>query len=344
MIMVRKSRNVIISNFAFENIHSSLFLMQDTNFTEIKSMSISNLASPFTFENSIVELFSNISFNGNGNTSTSEGGAIRMFNSYLMIANSSFINNTAKSGGAIYFDCSSMMICGLSITDTTFDSNAASVKGGAIYYGFGRPQLKNVTNSNNSAPYGPNLASYAVKIKMLGNDEMVISNIGSNIKLEETIHLALLDYDDQVMVLNSVNQIIITPVDRSIASVRGVNSVLLHNGVATFDNLVAITKYGSKNVKFQASSKGIDSTKIKKVYGAEISENIVTFNFRDCMPGESIANNYSCNKCSAGSYSLQWSSSECFSCIDDAVCAGRDVIEVNPEFWRMTTNSTKIVE
>ena len=30
--------------------------------------------------------------------------------------------------------------------------------------------------------------------------------------------------------------------------------------------------------------------------------------------------------------------------MDDAVCLGRDVIEVNPEFWRMTTNSTKIVE
>jgi hypothetical protein len=30
--------------------------------------------------------------------------------------------------------------------------------------------------------------------------------------------------------------------------------------------------------------------------------------------------------------------------MENVVCLGRDQIEVNPEFWRMTTNSTKIVE
>jgi hypothetical protein len=146
------------------------------------------------------------------------------------------------------------------------------------------------------------------------------------------------------MVLNSVNQIVITPVDSTVSSIRGVIYVLLKNGVATFDNLVVVAKYGSHNIKYTVNSKAIDNIKVKEVYGSVSSNNTIAMNFRNWKPGESIIGGYSCQECSAGSYSLQWNSPECTSWIEDVVCLGRYQIEVNPEFWRMTTNSTKIVE
>jgi hypothetical protein len=203
-----------------------------------------------------------------------------------------------------------MVNCDLKINDSAFVGNNASSKGGAIYYGFKRPQLINVTNQGNAAPYGPDLASYAVKIRMVGSEEMVINNIGPDIKNEGVVKFELIDYEDQVMVLNNVDQIKITPRNVSNSSIGGVNLVLMQNGVASFDNLVATAKYGSQNVKYQASSKAISSEKISQVYGSVISDNLIIFNFRNCKPGESIIDNYKCHECSAGSYSLEWNSLE----------------------------------
>jgi hypothetical protein len=155
------------------------------------------------------------------------------------------------------------------------------MKGGAIYYTHKRPQLTNVTYSNNIAVYGLNIASYAFKIIMVDNDEMIINDVGSNIRYEHELKFALLDYDDQVMVLNSVNQIMITPVNSTVSSIRGVNSVLLKNGVANFDNLIAVAKYGSQNIKYTVNSKAINSAKVREVYGSTSTNSTITMNFRN---------------------------------------------------------------
>jgi predicted outer membrane repeat protein len=344
LIIVRKSENLTFNNFTLDHIENPLLTIQDSQFTKITYLNFSSSEIPITIERSTINEFTNSVFTNNGNITENKGGAINIFNSDVTLSNSTFSNNMAESGGAIYFDCTLMALCNLDVQTTVFSGNNADSKGGAIYYGYKRPQLTGVTNSNNHAPYGPDLASYAVMIKMLGSDEMIIDDVGSNIKYEKNVKFVLLDYDNQVMVLNNVNQITITPVDTSISSIGGVNSVLLKSGIATFDNLVATAKYGSKNIKYQVASKAINSVKINQVYGSTIGNNILTFNFRNCMPGESIIGDYKCQECSAGSYSFLWNSPKCFTCMDDVVCLGRDIIEVNPEFWRKTKNSTKIVE
>ena len=174
--------------------------------------------------------------------------------------------------------------------DTTFSNNRAIIKGGSIYYNFKRPTLTRVGMVNNTAPYGPNIASYAVKIRKYDStsDDIIIDNVGAGIKYDKEIKLALLDYDNQVMVLNSVNQITISSINTSISSVSGTNSVLLSKGVATLNDFVVEAKHGSKGVEFQASSKAIDTDKITQVYGGAVSNNTVTVNFRECMPGEQV--------------------------------------------------------
>jgi predicted outer membrane repeat protein len=76
--------------------------------------------------------------------------------------NSSFINNTHPFGGALYLTCPDFneKECQFFISDSTFIANSASLKGGAIYYDTYKPFLTNNTFLNNSAPYGPDLASY----------------------------------------------------------------------------------------------------------------------------------------------------------------------------------------
>ena len=199
--------------------------------------------------------------------------------------------------------------------------------------------------SNNSATYGPDLASYAVKIRIQGSDTetIVLDNIGSGIANEEPFTLELLDFDNQVMVMNNENQITISAMNRSQASVSGANSRQLDSGVATFDSFIAVGDPGSKGVKFQAGSKSINNAKVAQVHGTAF-DNLIDINFRMCKPGEYTSSSKECVECSAGTYSLIWKADTCLSCIDDVVCLGKDQLYVDEGFWRMTANSTKIVE
>ena len=140
---------------------------------------------------------------------------------------------------------------------------------------------------NNSAHYGPDLASYAVKIRIQGSDTdtIVLDNIGSGIVNEDSFTLELLDFDNQVMILNNQNQITISAMNRSQASVSGTNSKQISSGVATFDSFIAIAEPGLKGVKFQATSKSIINAKVTRVHGTAF-ENIIDINFRMCKPGE----------------------------------------------------------
>jgi hypothetical protein len=344
MILIRESQKINLSNLDFSNLNQTLMILRNSHVREIKNITIISSVNPLIVENSKIEALFDSTFAHNGNANVFRGGALYLLNSDMSIITSSFVNNTAESGGAVYFDCTSAFLWSLKVTDSEFNMNSATVKGGAIYYAYKRPQLTNVTYWNNAAAYGPNIASYAFKIIMVDNDEMIINDVGSNIRYEHELKFALLDYDNQVMVLNSVNQIVITPVDSAVSSIRGVNTVLLKDGVATFNNLIAVAKYGSQNIKYTVNSKAINSARVREMYGSTSNNNIITMNFRNWKPGERIIDDYSCNECSAGTYSFQWNSPECTSWMENVVCLGRDQIEVNPEFWRMTTNSTKIVE
>ena len=136
--------------------------------------------------------------------------------------------------------------------------------------------------TNNTAQYGPNIASYAVKITQENNpsSDITINDLGSGVKYNETLKLVVRDYDNQIMVLNDQNQIIITSVDSSKSQVGGFNSASLNQGKAEFDNFVVIAEPGSEGIMVLTSSKAIDSAKIMEVFGDVISNNTMKINFR----------------------------------------------------------------
>jgi len=165
---------------------------------------------------------------------------------------------------------------------------------------------------NNTALYGPNIASYATKItfKQDPTKEMKITNLGSGIVYEQEIELTLRDADDQIMVLDNSNQIILTSVvNSSLATVKGFNSAILKNGIAKFNNFIVVSEPGTQNIFVSATSKAINKNKLSILTGSTIKDNFIEVGFRFCKPGEQIFEK-ECRKCSPGTYSLNWNSTQ----------------------------------
>ena len=234
----------------------------------------------------------------NGDTSLLYGGAMLIDNSDVTIFNTTFTNNTAIHGAAMAFRCTSMALCSLNTTENRFVENTAEKEGGAIYYDYNRPEISSNIFVDNQAQYGSDIASYPVKIVNNGSrtDSMSISNIGSGIQYDDTITLALLDYDNQTMVLNDQDSITINPSDFSQSSIFGTNYGLLTDGVTSFSGLTFTNQPGAMNVPFVASSKAIDTDKINNVFGSQISDNIIDISFRWCQPGEIDDQNGTCTQ------------------------------------------------
>ena len=164
-----------------------------------------------------------------------------------------------------------------------FSLNNATDKGGAIDYNYLSPVSLNVTFLNNSAEYGPNFSSYAKRIGQVGShesDNITIDDVGSGIALESPLKLALFDNDDQIMSRNEGSQIIILPKDPSVSKISKINSALVREGIAIFDDLAAIAEPGSQSVEYVASSKAIYKEKISEVFNIDISDKTITMNFR----------------------------------------------------------------
>ena len=297
-------------------------------------------------QNSNVQSISNSNFTNNGNSTQRLGGEISISQSVVTIQNSSFTNNTAIDGGAINFGCTSVTNCNLTLNTLTFTDNNAVSQGGALHYDYVRPSFYGIQYINNTAQYGENIASYPVKIKIVNSsqDDLNLNNVGSGLTYNETLNFGLYDYDDQIMVLDNSDQLTISAIDTQVSSIAGINVGLLNQGVTSFDTLQFISTPGLTNIHYRITSKVIDSDKIQNVFGQSISDNNIYVNFRFCQPGEFITSANQCEVCSAGTYSFNWNSTQCESCLSDAVCNGGANIDVSAEYWRMTSNSTKIVQ
>ena len=104
----------------------------------------------------------------NGFFTTSDGGVIQSSNSNANIYNSTFINNTADVGGAIYLSCDNDQTCSYNIDNCTFIGNIAYTQGAGIYYDYFAPvmNLSTMTFINNTAPYGATIAAYAYSLEI----------------------------------------------------------------------------------------------------------------------------------------------------------------------------------
>ena len=103
---------------------------------------------------------------------------------------------------------------------------------------FRRPTMTNLGFDSNIAPYGPNVASYAIKIVEADSLSTIViyENIPSGIKMGSTLSFMLLDCDNQTFPDNSNSIKVNAQTQR--ASVSGFNSAKVDQGVAEFNNLI----------------------------------------------------------------------------------------------------------
>ena len=119
------------------------------------------------------------------NRSNSKGGGIYIwYKATLTVANSTFVNNTAGYGGAIYNDSFGSFGGQLAVTNSTFYNNSASTNGGAITTGASTfanalAVVRNSTFSANSAPTGGGIMVQAGSLTLANS--IVANSTGGDI-------------------------------------------------------------------------------------------------------------------------------------------------------------------
>ena len=330
-----------IRNVTLLDLNTTGVEFSKSNVTQISGMMLSSLPKGMIMKNTIISSFSSSQFVSWGSSKIAYGGAIDAIDSSIYLHNSTASRSIAQNGGAFSIRWNHYDLCDNKITGSNFESNAAEVKGGAIYYNFKRPLISNIKYANNSAPYGPNIASYSVKIieQTSKNTSITFNNIPSGIKFGSNLDLILQDYDNQT-IPDSSYQIKIYPITPN-ASVSGYDSARAVEGVASFSNLIFIFSPGSQHIQYKATSNAINAQ--SNIALGIPSYSTIDVSFRYWMPGEFQISKSECQTCAPGTYSFEWNSISWTNWISDTVCSGGAVVEVNLGYWRISTNSTTVL-
>ena len=292
MINIAKTHVELMQGITVNEVEAISMQILSSTITEID---MCNLTSGIYVKESSIGVFKNSKISSSGSTSTLYGGALNIQNSNSTMRNMTFENNIAQTGGAIHISCDTYDICQNIISDSTFSNNFAVQQGGAINYDFRRPDISNLEFINNQAAYGPNIASYPVRIvnSVRMDEQIVLTNVTSGMTYHETITMLLVDYDSQTMNLINISQVNIVPVTSG-ATLQGVDYSVLINGQADFDNLQFVYGPGQDNIEYVATCDLIDQNKVS--YLNLPTNNSIDVSFRYCQPGEVVINNQTCSE------------------------------------------------
>ncbi|CAI2362327.1 unnamed protein product [Moneuplotes crassus] len=347
LIEFKSSKLVDISNTSFVNINSQVLKMDSSAVDNIEEVNFIENKGCISATKSTIELMHSSLFELCGDINTVNGGAMRLINCNTQIHQSEFVKNKAEIGAGLSIECDFGQSCVNNFTNLTFMNNSATQMGGGIYYNLVRPLMQNITYRDNLAEYGANIASYAVRIVQSGTKEnkIYLSSVASGLKYDSVLAFDLVDYDDQIMNLESSTSVKILIEDPGI-SIRGVDFGRLTNGKAELDNVYFIGTAGSSNHTYKLTSKSINSKIISSIIGNSDGkyDNFLDVSFRYCKPGEIQTSNNECVECKVQTYTFEWNSTQCLNCMESATCLGKDEIEVANGYWRKSTNSSKIIK
>lgn len=169
----------------------------------------------------------------------------------------------------------------MKLINVEFRNNRARDSGGAIWYDAYRPSMTNVTFTNNTAPYGPNIASYAVKALLVSDSpsESVIYEAASGQVHDGELKFRLSDYDNQTFYSQTSGLMSLTALDSS-AKALGLSTAPIVQGITTFKDVIFQAEPGSQNVEFTAKAFSIDSQRVQKVFGVSSLDESFFVNFR----------------------------------------------------------------
>jgi hypothetical protein len=352
--------SVLISNCVFERgTAAAETVLKVVNFSKVKVTGSSfrhNYASSYTSTLSLKVLSTwssnsslEVSQSSFLNNSAPSIGCIYTDVKTVLIANSTFYNNSASSGsaGALQLDCIASVPCDLTVASNNFTSNAAALNGGAVYWTKQQPVFSNNSFTNNSAVYGPDIASFGIKLTSLDFQETTgklskvsgdtYLNIGSGQRLPQTISIALKDHAGQVVTTDNSSIASVLPANPDNVTVTGESRVTAVQGVYYFTGVKFSAEPGV-NIKVLLSSDALTSLTLDDSgYSSDLLS--VDLQVRECQVGEALVGK-DCVPCEAGTYSLDPTQS-CLACPSGANCLGGSLALPKAGYWRPTkTTST----
>jgi hypothetical protein len=334
----------VVEDVEFLSIQQCPLFLNQNKVTSIIGLKVSEWQQGIVVQKSQIKEIRNSTFRDLGNQSVLKGGAVNLIDSNVTIQEWVFENNTAVKGGAIYFEWTKNTKCFLNLNRSNFTSNYAHTAGGAIMYDAYRPDMSELNFENNTAIYGPNIGSYAIKLNFRGRDynfNITLDDVTSGQTLSESLVFEVKDYDNQTLIIDSSSTISFRSNSPRSSVINGFVRVL--RGVATFNSLIFISNPGSSSRLFSLVTTGIDLVSARKQLGSGYSLQRIIVNYRFCKPGEMINTNIWAIW-TTGSFSLLWNSTTCEAWVDNAYCPSSEVINVDSGYWRKNTNSTLIIE
>jgi hypothetical protein len=122
------------------------------------------------------------------------------------------------------------------------------------------------------------------------SDSLLLNDVGSGVQYEDTITLALVDFENKIMILDNTSQISIKTISAN-QTILGTNVKTVSEGIAVFNDLTFISNPGDAAVEFHVTSNTFNYEVIAAQYGSADIQNNLVVNFRYCKPGEIITSN-----------------------------------------------------
>jgi len=303
----------------------------------------------------------NSTFEGNL-ASTGSGGAVGANNVYLDLQGNLFDSNianaTGANGGAAAVDCSLAAWCNVTIRNNEFRSNRASGQGGAISWAGSYPFLADNHYEGNTAKYGSEVASYAVKLALVSPQDSDLDYLGtsqtyplalrltavaSGQKISQTFRFGLFDHLRQLTVTDYISSAQLIPLNNSSLQVSGALNVKAEAGLFVFSEFTPIAVPLSTQY-LMVTTNGVDVGKKGKAKDPTeyLPTILIELSFRKCISGESLHDD-ACEICPKDTYSFD-PSRPCLLCPDSAICYGNDTMVPKAGYWRLNNQTDFFVE
>lgn len=268
-----------------------------------------------------------------GNSATS-GGAVGLRNYHANITGSVFVGNRAEEGAGLWLGCDVVQMCSYAVSNSTFVNNSAAVKGGGILWTGQKPELTDLTYSNNYAIYGADKASYPIRLMLDAEKARMLSNFTiTNYPPGQTgpnpLRASLRDHYGQIYTIDNSSVAVLDSADSS-ASILGVSKVTATHGTFLFDDFRIYTRPGGEiNVTITSSAITTEQAGDPDAHSPTVQLLVI---MRECVPGEAETS-LSCDVCGTGTYSFD-PLTPCQTCLAHAQCWGNFTVTPEAGYWR----------
>ncbi|KAL4477588.1 hypothetical protein ABPG74_002738 [Tetrahymena malaccensis] len=291
------------------------------------------------------------------NFSQKSGGAVFIDSSSASFYNCTFVQNTAQNGngGAIYYKGQEKKT-NIQIKKSSFVQNIAQI-GGAVYSESGQPvddiQSQNYFDKNIAKQFSSNVYQSPYKMVPLINGTNLVRDkiVHTSGKIKTDVSIQFMTEDDQFFKINSQNMTLNIQLNDTQNAYLSSQQIIQQSGNFQLNNLVLYGVFGL-TIKLTFTSDQIKNHKQDQLvvggisYQSQFNSVDIIFQFVDgCEIGyqHSKMQKYDfCYRCSDPFYNL-FPGQRCLKCPQYGVCDG-GMIYLKKGYWRFNLNSSDVYQ